>query len=57
MEGLDYVKYIIQPGDWMAKLDLQDAYFLVAVTPEHRKFLCFFWKDVLYEYSCLPFGL
>jgi hypothetical protein len=41
----------------MVKIDLQDAYFLVAVTLEHRKFLRFFWKDVLYEYSCLPFGL
>jgi hypothetical protein len=57
MEGLDCVKYIIQPGDWMAKTDLQDAYFLVAVTLEHRKFLRFFWNDVLYDYSCLPFGL
>lgn len=27
------------------------------VAPEHQKFLRFFWKDVLYQYVCLPFGL
>ena len=57
MEGLECVKYLLQHGDWMVKLDLQDAYFLVPISPEHYKFLRFFWKGNLYEYLCLAFGL
>ena len=57
MEGLDCVKYLIERGDWMVKLDLQDAYHLVAVFPDHCKFLRFVWKEIFYEYVCLPFGL
>ena len=55
MKGLECVKYLLQPGDWMVKLDLQDAYFLVPLSPDHYKFLRFFWKGILYEY--LAFGL
>ena len=57
MEGLECVKYLLQHGDWMVKLDLQDAYFLVPISPEHYKFLRFFWKGNLYEYLCLAFGI
>ena len=57
MEGLDSVKYLLKPNDWLVKIDLQDAYFLVPVAAQHRKYLRFFWKGVLYEYVCLPFGL
>ena len=57
MEGLDSVKYLLKPNDWLVKIDLQDAYFLVPVAAQHSKYLRFFWKGVLYEYVCLPFGL
>jgi hypothetical protein len=57
MEGLDCVRYLLQRGDWMVKLDLQDAYFLVGLFPDHRKYVRFFWKNSIYEYSCLLFGL
>ncbi|KZS18186.1 Uncharacterized protein APZ42_015705 [Daphnia magna] len=57
MEGLDCVRYLLQRGDWMVKLDLQDAYFLVSLFPDHRKYFRFLWKNSIYEYSCLPFGL
>ena len=57
MEGIDCVKYLLQKGDWMVKIDLQDAYFLVPVSPRFFKFLRFFWNGSLFEYLCLPFGL
>lgn len=57
MEGLDCVRILLQRGDWMVKLDLQDAYFLVGLFPGHLKYVRFFWKDSFYEYCCLPFGL
>jgi hypothetical protein len=57
MECLDNVKYLICRNDWLVKLDLQDAYFVVPVTSQHRKFLRFIWDGVVYQYVCLPFGL
>ena len=57
MEGLETVKYLIKRNDWLVKLDLQDAYFTVPIAPEHHKYLRLFWRDTLYEYKCLPFGL
>ena len=57
MEGLDCVKCLIERGDWMVKLDLQDAYYLVAVSSKHCKFLRFYWKGSLYAYICFPVGL
>jgi len=57
MENLESVKFVIEKGDYMVKIDLQDAYFLISIIPEHREFLRFYWKGVLYEYLCVPFGL
>ncbi|EFX65887.1 hypothetical protein DAPPUDRAFT_264075 [Daphnia pulex] len=39
MEGIDHLKHLIRENDWLVKLDLQDAYFVVSVAPEHQKFL------------------
>ena len=41
----------------MAKLDLKNAYYLLAVHPLHRRFLRFYFNDKLFEFTCLPFGL
>ncbi|KAI8518767.1 hypothetical protein Bbelb_020240 [Branchiostoma belcheri] len=37
--------------------DLKDAYFTVPIFHNHRKYLRFIWKDSLYEFAVLPFGL
>ena len=57
MEGFHMVEDLVKPGDWLAKLDLKDAYFLVPVDPNHQKFLQFQWQGNLYQFHCLPFGL
>lgn len=41
----------------MATLDLKDAYYLVAIDKAHIRFLRFMFSGVLYEFTCLPFGL
>ena len=41
----------------MASLDLKDAYYTAGVNPLHRKYLRFIWKNVLYQFTCLPNGL
>ena len=51
------VKNLAEPKDWMAKIDLKDAYFLVPVIKDNQKFLQFQWQGHTYQFHCLPFGL
>ena len=57
MEGFHMVRDLVRQGDWLAKIDLKDAYFLILVHPFYQKFLQFTWKESLYQFQCLPFGL
>ena len=57
MESLQIVKSLLQPGDYMMKLDLKDAYYAIPVYHKHRHYLRFIFQDKLYEFHCLPFGL
>ena len=57
MEGIDMLKDLLRAGDWMAKIDLKDAYFMIPIAQEDRYFLKFQWKDKTYQFNCLPFGL
>ena len=41
----------------MVKLDLKDAYFTLSIWEKHQKFPRFIWKEDLFEFACLPFGL
>jgi hypothetical protein len=57
METLKNVILACSPGEWLASLDLKDAYFHVPVHPAHRRFLRFCLRGVHYQYRVLPFGL
>ena len=57
MEGLEAVKQLLEPGDFMTKIDLKDAYLFIPVLKEHKKFLRFCWGDKKFQFTCLPFGL
>lgn len=46
----------VRPGDWFTSIDLRDTYFHIPVIPRHRKFLCFSFQGVQYQYNLLPFG-
>ena len=37
MEGISAVVDMLQPGDWMIKIDLKDAYFEVSIAPKDKK--------------------
>jgi len=57
LETFQVVLDLIQPDDFFTKIDLTDAYFAVSIHSESRKFLKFSWNGVLYEMTCLPFGI
>ena len=47
------------PGQsmWAVSLDLEDAYFHVAIDPSDIKYLRFAYDDTVYEFQVLPFSL
>lgn len=57
METLQSIVRLVEKNCYMASLDLKDAYYTVSVNPSHRKYLRFIWKNVLYQFTCLPNGL
>jgi hypothetical protein len=57
MESLKDVKDLIQPGDYLLKIDLKDAFWSVPVNRKSRKLMRFEWEGVLYEFRSLAFGL
>lgn len=56
METLKTVLTCVSPNCRFASCDLKEAYYSINVDSYHRKFLRFYWSDVLYEYTCLPNG-
>ena len=57
MEGLFLLKEIILKGDYVCKIYLNDAHFLVPLNPKYQKFVSFIWKDLIYQFLYLCFGL
>ena len=47
----------VRKGDYAFKIDLQDAYFHVLILPGSRKYLRFAFKNKVYQFRVLPFGL
>ena len=54
MESIKQVIAMIQPGCWMASIDLKDAYYSVSVNRNCRKYLKFLWDDCINEFTSLP---
>jgi len=48
---------LVSENCFMAILDLKDAYHLIPVDPSDQFFLCFMWNNIIYRYTCIPFGL
>ena len=47
----------LRNGDWMIKLDLQDAYLQIPIHPDSRPFLQFSFLNRRFQFKVLPFGL
>ncbi|XP_040178560.1 LOW QUALITY PROTEIN: uncharacterized protein LOC120912608 [Rana temporaria] len=57
MEGIHCLRDLLQPGDWLVKVDLKDAYLTVPMHRESQHLLRFRWWERTWQFTCLPFGL
>lgn len=57
MEDIRTAKNLLLLNDFMAAMDLKDAYLLVPINKNSRKYLRFIFKNEIYQFTCLPFGL
>lgn len=57
MEDIRSAKNLLMKEGFMSTVDLKDAYFLIPIHNEHKKFLRFKFGNKLYQFNCLPFGL
>ena len=57
METSQSVRLAVRPEDWMASVDLKDAYFQIPMHPESRRFLRFVWKGTPFQFKTVCFGL
>ena len=57
METLNHAIQLMTPGCFMASIDLKDAYYSIPIAESDRKYLKFFWKGSMYQFTCLPNGL
>ena len=57
METIQSVLLSVRQGDWMASIDLKEAYLQVPVHPDSRRFLQFVAQGNVYQFSALCFGL
>lgn len=57
MESLKSITEALQPGEFLASLDLKQAYLHIPILPAHRCYLRFCVGNRHYQYRALPFGL
>ena len=57
METIQSVLLSLRQGDWMASIDLKEAYLQVPVHPASCHFLRFMFRDTVYQFKALCFGL
>ena len=54
---LHKVLLLIKQHAWLASLDLKNAYYLVKLHPDSRKWVQFSWRGTVYRFNRLPMGL
>ena len=57
METIQSVLLSVRQGDWMASIAFKEAYLQLQVHPASRHFLRFMFRDTVYQFKALCFGL
>jgi hypothetical protein len=57
METQEKIRELIQPNDYMASIDLADAFFSVPLHTSCKRFVVFEFENQRYCYNVLPFGM
>lgn len=57
MENVKTALRLITKNCYLASIDLKDAYLLIPIADEFKKYLRFSFEGKLFEFNCLPFGL
>ena len=57
METLRSVICFVKLGNWLASIDLKDAYLHIPICPSHHKYLRFAFQGDCYQFGVLQFGL
>ena len=57
MDSIHTCTQLMKPNCYMGSIDLKDAYFSIPIHKHHQKYLKFYWKSTLYQFTCLPQGL
>ena len=48
---------LMRAGCYMAAIDLRVAYYSIPIDIHYKKYLTFYWKGVLYQFTYLANGL
>ena len=56
METIKSILTLVTPNCYMAEADIKDTYYF-SILPEHPKYLKFYFREKLYQFTCLPNGL
>ena len=57
MENINSLIDLLQPGDFLGKVDLKDVYFTVPIHDDYSKYFRFCWNGMLDVFLSLPFKL
>ena len=57
MDSLYSIMYMIRPGDYFISIDIEDAYYTIAIHILSRPYLTFIFLGIYYQFTCLPQGL
>ncbi|CAJ0936289.1 unnamed protein product [Ranitomeya imitator] len=57
MESLRSIIASMEKGEYLASIDIQDAYLHIPIAPAHQRFLIFAIDQDHYQFVALPFGL
>ena len=57
MDNKNMAARLMTQNCYMASVDLRQAYYMIPMAAEHRKFLKFHWNNELLQFTALPNGL